>query len=79
MQEDNCPGRADLPLGEESLKFLTEMAVRRFRGKTTSEPDVMLKHGDDKLPAHRSLLAESSDVFRAMFQASSRYLEQAAV
>ena len=31
----------------------------------------MLKVEDDKLPAHRALLAESSDVFKAMFQAIS--------
>ncbi len=35
------------------------------------EADVLLKLGDEMLPAHRDLLTGSSDYFRAMFQASS--------
>ena len=77
--QDLRPGSVDGPLHEESYDFLSQSSLRLFRGKNASEPDVMLKLGDDKLPAHRSLLAESSDVFEAMFQASSAYLELAPV
>ena len=77
--QDLRPGSADGPLLEESHRVLAQLSLRRYRGNNTLEPDVMLKLGDDKLPAHRSLLAESSDFFRAMFQASSAHLEQAAV
>ena len=77
--QDVRPGSADLPLLEQSFKFLSQISMRQFRGENTLKPDVMLKLRDDELPAHRSLLAESSDVFKAMFQASSGCLEQAAM
>ena len=77
--QDLRPGSTDLPLLEESNSFLTKTTVQRFRGKNTSDPDVMLKLRADVLPAHRFLLAESSDMFRAMFEVSFAYLEQAAV
>ena len=47
-----------------------------YKGKNTSEPDVMLKLGDVNLPAHRSLLAASSDYFKALFQASSQAISK---
>ena len=61
----------DGPLSEESHKFLAQACVRLYKGKRTEEPDVILKLGDKTLPAHRALLAETSDYFKAMFQASS--------
>ena len=69
--QDTSPGSADGPLLEESQRFLTQACVRAYKGKNTSEPDVKLKLGDKMLPAHRALLAESSDVLKAMFQASA--------
>ena len=69
--QDLRSGSVDEPLVEESYRVLGESSVRHFTDKNKSEPDVILKMGDDKLPAHRSLLAESSEVFKAMFKASS--------
>ena len=78
--QDLRPGSVDRSLLEESYEFLTRSAVRRFRGKNTLGPDIILKLGDHTLPAHRSLLAASSDVFKAMFQASSwAGIEEAAI
>ena len=71
--QDTSPGSADGPLLEESRRFLTQACVRVYKGKNTSEPDVKLKLGDKMLPAHRALLAESSDVLKAMFQASATH------
>lgn len=69
--QDSSPGCVDGPLLEESRRFLTQACVRAYRGKNTSEPDVKLRLGEKMLPAHRALLAESSDVLKAMFQASA--------
>ena len=63
-------GSVDGSLIEESQKFLMRSCMRLFKGKRTSKPDVMLELGDDRLPAHRALLAESSDYFKAMFEVS---------
>lgn len=68
--QDTSPGSADGPLLEESRRFLTQACMRVYKGKNTSHPDIKLKLGDKMLPAHRALLAESSDVLKAMFQAS---------
>ena len=65
------PGSVDEPLIDESQGFLARACKRMYTGKTALEPDVILKLGDDMLPAHRCLLAESSDFYRTMFQASS--------
>ena len=54
---------------EESHDFLVRACSRIYTGNNTSQPDVMLKVENEKLPAHRTLLAESSVVFEAMFQA----------
>lgn len=67
------PGSIDEPLLEESQNFMTRACVRMYSGRNALEPDVMLKLGNDMLPAHRSeesLLAESSDFYKAMFQVS---------
>ena len=77
--QDLRPESADRPLCEESSDFLTESAVQLFTGTTALPTDVILKLGEDELPAHRCLLAKGSDVFQAMFQASSASLQQAAV
>ena len=69
-------GSIERPLIEESREFLAQTCERMFSrwtcrsSKTALEPDVSLKLADDMLPAHRSLLPESSKYFEAMFQAS---------
>ena len=77
--QDLRPGTADLSLLEESTNFLSQTTAQQFQGKNTLAPDVMLKLGDDELPAHRFMLSGSSDMFKAMFQVSFAHLEQAAV
>jgi len=69
--QDLSPGFLDEPLLEQSHDFLVGACLRLYRGKNAIQPDVMLKVEDDRLPAHRALLAESSDVLKAMFQARS--------
>ena len=69
--QDLNPGSFDELLLEDSRDFLAQACLRIYTGKNAPQPDVMLKVEDDKLPAHRTLLAESSDVFEAMFQARS--------
>ena len=69
--QDVKPGSVDRLLIEESREFLKQACVRIYSGKNALEPDIMLKLGDEVLPAHRSLLAESSDFYKAMFQAGS--------
>ena len=64
--QDTNAGSVHTPVLEESHRFLTQ-ACERLHSK--SVPDVMLKLGDDKLRAHRSLLSESSPFFKGMFQA----------
>ena len=71
IMQDLGPGSIDEPLIEGSRKFLTQACQRLYRGKSAEEPDVMLKLGNKTLPAHRALLAVSSDYFRAMFKVSS--------
>ena len=75
--QDLSPGFFNELLHEESHNFLAWACLRLYRGENTSHPDVMLKVEDDKLPAHRALLAESSDVFKAMFQARPFHLSYA--
>ena len=60
---------------EESHGFLTQAWMRLYKGIKPSKPDVVLRLGHTELPAHRSLLAESSKFFEAMFQASLCMLE----
>ena len=69
--QDTTPGSADAPLLKQSHDLLARMCVEWFKGDNSPEPDVMLRLGDIKLPAHRFLLAKSSDVFQAMFQVTS--------
>ena len=71
--QDTSPGTADIPLLELSHDVLAQACVRLYKGENKLEPDVRLKLGDTELPAHRCLLAESSDYFKAMFQASALY------
>ncbi len=50
---------------------MTRAYMRVLSGPSAPEPDVTLKMEDGMLPAHRSLLAESSDYFKAIFQVCS--------
>ena len=50
---------------------MTRVHMRVLSDINSPEPDVTLQMDDGLLPARRSLLAESSDYFKAMFQASS--------
>ncbi len=43
-------------------------------GENDAHPDVMLKLGDTMLPRHRLWLSESSEYFKAMFQARMMHM-----
>ena len=45
--------------------------MRIYKGNSTVKTDVTLKLGDCKMPVHQAVLAESTDFFKAMFEASS--------
>lgn len=66
MQDPPCPEPVNRPLLTKSQDYLRNL----LKGKNGTDPDVMLKLGDDMLPGHRLILSESSDYFRAMFKAS---------
>ena len=69
--QDVSLGSVSRALRERSEEFLTRSCMRLFKGKDTLEPDVILKLGDVMLPAHRALLAKSSNYFNELFQVSS--------
>ena len=62
-------GLARKPLIKESQELATRAHMTLLSGPDAPEPDVRLKMEDGTLPARRFLLAESSDYFKAMFQA----------
>ncbi len=66
MQDPPRPEPVYRTLLTDSQEYLRKL----LEGKSGTNPDVMLKLGDEMLPAHRLLLSESSDYFRAMFKAS---------
>ncbi len=64
-----------MPVLEESKILRTRALVEMLSdsGENRLEPDVMLKLGNDMLPAHSAFLAQSSGYFKAKFQASFPY------
>ena len=72
MQVSQPDEALDMPLREESQQCLSKTLVSTYTGNNAWKPDVTLSLGGKKLPAHKFLLAEYSDVLKAMFQASDR-------
>ena len=72
MQVSQPDEALDMPLRAESQQYLSETLVSTYTGNNAWKPDVTLSLGGKKLPAHKFLLAEYSDVLKAMFQASDR-------
>ena len=64
-----APGSIENPLIQDS-RYALQCACE---GQQSSYSDVTLEVGDDLLPAHRVVLAGSSDFFKALFKASFEY------
>ena len=69
MLQEKKPGSVNVPLWYKSQQRLSETLMRVYQGKNDRIPDVTLSLQGKKLPAHRFLLAESSRLLKAMFQA----------
>ena len=62
----------DMPLREASRQVLSEALMRTYAGLNAWKPDVTLRLGGKKLPAHRFLLQDASCNSQAIFQVSHR-------